>query len=77
MIAWRLGVRLGPPDPSSVKGASVGDHVPAKLAIDGMAPFLVWPIFGLVGLIVATLIGVAREPRCSSPHPYVGDFPHS
>jgi hypothetical protein len=56
VIAWRLGVRLGPPDPSSVKGASDGDHIPARLAIDGFSAFLVWPIFGLAGLIGTTLL---------------------
>ena len=63
MIAWRVGVLLGPPDPTSVKGLTVGDHVPAELAVDGIAPFLVWPIFGLVGLIGATLIGAPRDER--------------
>lgn len=76
VIAWRLGIHLGPPDPSSITGASVGDHIPARLAIDGVAPFVVWPIFGLIGLIVATLIGVAREPLAAPPHPYAGDLPH-
>jgi hypothetical protein len=77
VIAWRLGILLGPPDPSSVKGVSVGDHIPARLAIDGLTPFLVWPIFGLIGLIVTTLIGVAREPLAAPQHPYLGDVPYS
>lgn len=77
VIAWQLGIHLGPPDPSAVKGAAVGDHIPAELAIDGLAPFLVWPIFGLIGLIVVTMIGVVREPLAVPPHPYLGDIPHS
>ena len=77
VIAWQLGIHLGPPDPSAVKGAAVGDHIPAELAIDGLAPFLVWPIFGLIGLIVVTMIGVVREPLAVPPHPYLGDVPPS
>lgn len=61
VIAWRVGVHLGPPDPSSVKDVAVGDHVPARLAIDGLAPFLAWPVFGLVGLIGTTLIVTTRD----------------
>jgi hypothetical protein len=54
VIAWRVGVELGPPPPASAGGLAVGDRVPAQLSVDGLAPFLVWPIFGLVGLIGAT-----------------------
>ena len=61
VIAWRLGVHLGPPDPSSVKGVSVGGHIPARFTIDGVSPFLVWPIAGLVGLIGTTLIVTTRD----------------
>lgn len=61
VIAWRLGVRLGPPDPSSVSDASVGDHIPAQLAIDAVSPFLVWPIFGLAGFIGASLLGTRLD----------------
>jgi len=61
VIAWRLGVHLGPPDPSSVKGVPVGGHIPARFTIDGVSPFLVWPIAGLVGLIGTTLIVTTRD----------------
>jgi hypothetical protein len=54
LIAWRLGVVLGPPDPSTVSGVQDGDRVPAALEVDSVAPFLVWPVFGLIGVIVAT-----------------------
>jgi hypothetical protein len=67
VIAWRLGVHLGPPDPSSVKGASVGDRIPSELAVNGFTPFLTWPIFGLVGLIGSTFIGVMRVPVDERP----------
>ena len=61
VIAWRLGVHLGPPDPASVKGLKVGDHIPARLAIDGFAGFVAWPIFGLVGVIGTTLLVTTRD----------------
>lgn len=54
VVAWRVGVELGPPPPESVTGVSVGDRIPAELAVDGIAAFVVWPIFGLVGVIGAT-----------------------
>jgi hypothetical protein len=57
VIAWRIGVALGPPSPASVAGVSVGDRLPSKLGIDGLTPFLVWPIFGLVGVVGATWTG--------------------
>jgi hypothetical protein len=61
VIAWRLGVHLGPPDPSTVKGAAVGDQIPAELAVDGLAPFLMWPVFGLIGFITTMLVATTRD----------------
>lgn len=52
LIAWRVGVELGPPDPATVGGA-VGDKIPSRLEVDAVSPFLVWPIAGLVGVILA------------------------
>lgn len=54
VIAWRIGVTLGPPEPASVTGAAQGEKLPAELAVDGIAPFLAWPIFGLLGMLWAT-----------------------
>lgn len=56
VVAWRVGVELGPPAPGSVSGAAVGDRIPAQLKVDGLAPFLAWPIFGLAGVIGATFV---------------------
>lgn len=53
LIAWRVGVHFGPPDPLSVKGTPVGGTIEQQLAVDTLSPFLVWPIFALVGLFVA------------------------
>ncbi|KAA1378700.1 hypothetical protein [Aeromicrobium fastidiosum] len=57
LVAWRVGVELGPPPPGTVAGVGVGDKVPSQLAVDGVAPFLVWPIFGVLGVIVASWAG--------------------
>ncbi|MBK5217247.1 MAG: hypothetical protein JJE02_06645 [Propionibacteriales bacterium] len=51
VLAWRVGVWLGPPDPSSVEGLGSGDTVPQQLEIDTLAPFLVWPIAALASLL--------------------------
>jgi hypothetical protein len=69
VIAWRVGVALGPPDPSTVAGVQDGDRVPSRLAIDGVAPFLVWPIFGLAGVMVATWADGRRLSERSEPRP--------
>ncbi|AXT84752.1 hypothetical protein C6I20_05780 [Aeromicrobium sp. A1-2] len=63
VVAWRVGVQLGPPDPATVRGLSVGDRVPSELAVDTVWPFLIWPIFGLVGLIVTTMLAAARDEQ--------------
>ena len=57
VVAWRLGVVVGPDGPLAAVNPRVGDKLPAKLAIDGVAPFLVWPIAGLLGVLGATWTG--------------------
>jgi len=69
LVAWRVGVALGPPDPSSVSGVKDGDRVPSELVIDSVAPFLVWPIFGLAGVIGATWSDGRRVSERSEPRP--------
>lgn len=54
VIAWRLGIVLGPDGPLAAVHPVAGDKLPSKLAIDGVAPFLAWPIGGLVGVVGAT-----------------------
>ncbi|MEO6470691.1 MAG: hypothetical protein ABIR57_02540 [Aeromicrobium sp.] len=53
LIAWRVGVVLGPPDPATVRDTTIGHKIPQRLAIDTASPFLVWPIFALMGLFIA------------------------
>ena len=72
LVAWRVGVELGPPDPSTVAGVSDGDRVPARLAVDTPAAFLVWPIFGLLGLVVATWSDGRRDAGAGAGRGGVG-----
>ena len=53
VIAWQVGVALGPPHPRDVTDPTLGDRLPAPLEIDAVAPFLVWPMFALAGLLLA------------------------
>ena len=56
VIAWQVGVALGPVHPRDVTDPSLGDRLPAPLEIDTVAPFLVWPMFALAGLWLAALL---------------------
>ncbi len=44
---------------------TVGDLLPSKLEIDGIAPFVVWPIFGVLGVLLSTWMS-KRSPRVTS-----------
>lgn len=54
LIAWRTGALVGPPPPETVSGLAIGDTVPDELMIDSVAPFLVWPMAALVGVLLAS-----------------------
>ncbi len=51
LVSWRLGIVLGPPDPSTVTGLDEGDTVPDLLAVDLPAAFLAWPIAAVAGML--------------------------
>ncbi|MGA9101091.1 hypothetical protein [Aeromicrobium sp.] len=61
VIAWRLGAALGPSDPRETGNPSLGDRLPAQLDIDAVAPFLVWPMFALIGLLLAAWLDRSDE----------------
>jgi hypothetical protein len=61
VIAWRIGVALGPADPRESVHPSLGDRLPAPLEIDAFAPFLAWPIFALFGLLLAAWLERSEE----------------
>lgn len=67
VIAWRIGVLLGPAGPLAAVNPAVGDKLPSKLAVDGVTPFLVWPIVGLLGVLGATWTG--QETSADEPAP--------
>jgi hypothetical protein len=54
VVAWRLGISVGPDGPAAAVRPAVGDKLPSKLAVDGVAPFLAWPIGGLLGVVCGT-----------------------
>lgn len=56
LIAWRVGVELGPPPPASVTGGSIGDTISARLEVDSVAAFVMWPMAALLGVVVAACI---------------------
>lgn len=66
VLAWRVGVALGPPHPRDVPDPSLGDRLPAPLAIDAVAPFLVWPMLALLGLLVSAWLD-RSEDESSEP----------
>lgn len=61
VIAWQVGVALGPTHPRDVTDPSLGDRLPAPLEIDAVAPFLVWPMFALLGLLVAAWLDRSED----------------
>lgn len=54
LIAWQTGALVGPPPPETVSGLSLGDTVPDELMVDSIAPFLVWPMAALVGVLLTS-----------------------
>ena len=54
LVAWQVGVALGPSDPRETVKPALGDRLPSPLEVDAVAPFLIWPMFALLGLLVAT-----------------------
>jgi len=52
LVAWQLGVALGPPDPgTALREAAVGAFVPERLDVHARGLLLLWPIAALTGLI--------------------------
>ncbi|AWB92011.1 hypothetical protein [Aeromicrobium chenweiae] len=65
LVAWRVGVALGPADPTTVPRPALGGRIPAQLKVDSVVPVLVWPIFGLLGLVGATWTLRASDGRAA------------
>jgi hypothetical protein len=72
VVAWRLGVILGPEDPAGLlDGASVGDLLPEQLDVHARGLLLAWPVGALAGFVAAVLL-FSRPPL---PPPYGGPAP--
>jgi len=55
LIAWRLGIVLGPDDPRGVAATlTEGDTVPDQLSLNSIVPFIAWPIGALAGILLAS-----------------------
>ena len=54
VVAWQVGMALGPEGPQAAVDPSVGDLLPSKLEIDSIPPFLAWPLFGMLGVVLST-----------------------
>ena len=64
VLAWRVGLLLGPGDPAATPDPRIGERIPAQPAVDAVASFVVWPVAGLLGLLLATWL-VGRGDRVS------------
>lgn len=56
LVAWRLGIILGPPDPATLSGLQEGDVIEERLAVGSVVPFFSWPVGALAGVLVASLL---------------------
>jgi len=64
LVAWRLGVALGPPDPLGLlRDAQAGDTLPARLDVHARGLLLLWPIAALIGLIASIATTPAHPVR--------------
>jgi len=61
LAAWQVGVRLGPSDPREAVDPAIGDRLSASLEIDAVAPFLVWPMFALIGLLLSAWLDRSEQ----------------
>ena len=61
LIAWQIGGALGPSDPRDAVRPAIGDRLPSPLDIDAVAPFLVWPMFALAGLLMAAWLDHSEQ----------------
>lgn len=66
VVTWRVGLWLGPGDPAATTDPQIGDLIPAQPTVDALASFLVWPIAGLLGLLLITW-ATGRRSRVSVP----------
>ncbi len=73
VIAWQVGAALGPVDPRDVANPQLGDRLPAPLDVDAVAPFVMWPIFALAGLLFQAWLDHRRDDADESADPRLID----
>ncbi|MFD1826615.1 hypothetical protein [Mumia zhuanghuii] len=61
LVAWGVGVLLGPPTPE-VGSRPAGAEVPARLGIDAYGILFVWPVAALLALLLISWLMLLREP---------------
>lgn len=62
-VAWQVGKFLGPDGPSRDTHGPVGTHVPAALSVGTAAPFVMWAVFGVAGVMVGTWLLHLKDSR--------------
>jgi len=68
VVAWRLGIVLGPSNPSDlISSAAVHDLLPEQLDVHAKGMLLAWPVGALVGFISA--VWVFSRPASPPPYP--------
>ena len=79
LLAWRLGVWLGPQGDVVAHARAVGEGVtfPAPLKLGAKGALLAWPVAALVVHLALTALFVPREPELpgQGPHPEPHDGP--
>ncbi|WP_063837086.1 GlsB/YeaQ/YmgE family stress response membrane protein [Phaeacidiphilus oryzae] len=70
IVAWRLGVALGPEQNivAHAKSVPVGHVFDAPLALNAKAALLTWPFVACLAVLLATLAFTPREPD-AAPQP--------
>lgn len=61
VIACQIGIALGPAGPQAAKAPKAGALLASKLEVDSLAAFIVWPFFGLVGMVIALVVLLVRR----------------
>lgn len=66
LLMWKVGVRLGPADPTPA-AAKAADNtlLPGNLVVSGRSPYLIWPMTSL--FVLALVFFAWPRARCSEP----------
>lgn len=78
LLAWRLGVWLGPEKDVIAHAKAVGKGVtfPAPLALGAKGALLAWPVAALLVHLGLTALFGPRDPDPYQEHPYGTETPH-